>query len=43
MTGCPYCVVVLVGDHAVAVHLLLVNPALVMEGLVNKRRLQERR
>jgi len=43
---CPthdgYCVVVLVGDHAVAVHLLLVNPALVVEGLSDKGRLHER-
>ena len=36
-----YGVIGLVGDHAVAVHLLLVHPALVVEGLSDKGRLHE--
>jgi hypothetical protein len=36
------CVVVLVRHHAIAVYFLLVNPALVVEGLSDKGRLHER-
>jgi hypothetical protein len=41
-TDDAYCALVLVGDDPVAVHLLLVNPALVVEGLSEKGRLHER-
>jgi hypothetical protein len=40
-TDDTYSAVVLVGYHAVAVYLFLVNPSLVVERLGNKRRLHE--